>query len=39
MTGLIATVAIMTPAPTMLESVRALTAPIGQLGGAWMLAD
>lgn len=29
----------MTPTPTMLESVRALTAPIGQLGGVWMLAD
>ncbi len=37
MTGRIATVPTMTP--SMIESVRALTTPIGQLGGAWMLAD
>ena len=35
----LATVAAMPTVPAALDSVRALTRPIGELGGAWMLAD
>ena len=35
----LATFGRMPTTPSLLDSVRALTAPVGELGGWWMLAD